>query len=125
MTMKSVAFLLLALILALPITASAQIGALEDEDCGLLGLSCPVDATADTLVGSVLILINGFLTIIGVVALAVLIWGGVLYIISIGDDGRINTAKKIIIYAIVGLIVIGLSALIVNVVINFFAVPVS
>lgn len=120
--MKHLIFLLLALMLVLPVATNAQIEALEDEDCGLLGLSCPVEATADTLVGAILVILNGALTIIGVIALAVLIWGGVLYIISIGDDGRINTAKKIIIYAIVGLIVIGLSALIVNVVINFFAV---
>ena len=60
------------------------------------------------------------LIFLAVIALAALIWGGVLYIISLGNDQDIQKAKKIIIYAIVGLVVIMLAGLVVNVVINIF-----
>ena len=61
-----------------------------------------------------------FLIFLAVIALAALIWGGVLYIISLGNDQDIQKAKKIIIYAIVGLVVVMLAGLVVNVVINIF-----
>lgn len=57
-------------------------------------------------------------TIIAVIALAALIWGGVMYITSLGEEDRIARAKRIILYALIGLFVIGLSALVVNVVLN-------
>lgn len=63
-----------------------------------------------------------FLIFLAVIALAALIWGGVLYIISLGNDQDIQKAKKIIIYAIVGLVVVMLAGLVVNVVINIFGV---
>ena len=119
--MKHLLVTLLLICVLIPLPAGAQVAALESDECGLLGLACPEEATARTLSGTILLVINALLTIIGVIALAVLIWGGVLYIISLGDDGKIASAKKIILYAIVGLVVVGLSGLIVNFTINLFA----
>lgn len=48
---------------------------------------------------------NFLLVIIGVVAVIMIIVGGVQYALSGGDPQRINKAKDMIIYAIVGLIV--------------------
>lgn len=42
-------------------------------------------------------------------AILMIIFGGIMYIVSSGDSGRIDTAKNIILYAIVGLVVILLS----------------
>lgn len=60
-------------------------------------------------------IVSGLLLLVAVVALAVLVWGGFAYITSLGDETKTASAKKIILYAIVGLIVIGLAALVVNV----------
>ena len=60
--------------------------------------------------------------LLAVIALAALVWGGVLYIISLGNDQDIQRAKKIIIYALLGIIVVMLAGIIVNVVIGIFSV---
>jgi len=64
--------------------------------------------------------VNYFLVIVGLVAVVFLIWGGVQYIISAGQEEKIESAKKTITYAILGLLVIGLAAVIVNFVIRAF-----
>jgi hypothetical protein len=61
-----------------------------------------------------------FLSIVAVVALAVLVYGGFLYITSAGEEDKARKAKLLIVYAIFGLLLIGASAIIVNVVINLY-----
>ena len=56
--------------------------------------------------------------IVAVLAVGALIYGAVMYIVSMGDEGRAETAKKIILYALVGLLVLGVAGILVNVVIN-------
>jgi len=51
---------------------------------------------------------------VAVIAAVMLVIGGVRYIISQGDEGQTEKAKNTILYALIGLIVIGLSAVIVN-----------
>lgn len=58
------------------------------------------------------------LSLIGTIAVISLLYGGYLYITSQGDEGSVEKAKHIILYSIIGIIVIGLSAIIVNVVIT-------
>lgn len=48
---------------------------------------------------------NILLYLIGTVALVVLIWGGLQYITSGGDEKKIEKAKNTLTYAIIGLIV--------------------
>ncbi len=50
--------------------------------------------------------INFFWGILLIIAVLAIIWAGVLYITSLGDDGQIEKAKKTIIWVIIGLIVI-------------------
>lgn len=50
-------------------------------------------------------MINLMLFIVGVLAIVMLIFGGIRYVISGGDSGRVKDAKNTILYAIVGLIV--------------------
>lgn len=64
-------------------------------------------------------IINFLLSIIAVVALAVLIWGALMYILSLGNESRAEKAKKIMLYAIVGLILAGLSFAIIKIVQTF------
>lgn len=53
-----------------------------------------------------------------VIALAALVYGAVVFITSLGDESKASQAKKIILYAIVGLIVLGAAGIVVNVAIN-------
>lgn len=56
----------------------------------------------------------GFLTLISVIAMAVIIYGGFLILTSVGNEEKTVRGKKAIVLAIAGLIVIGLSVMIVN-----------
>lgn len=63
--------------------------------------------------------INWVLSISAVLALLALVVGGVMYIISFGNDQRTQSAKKIIISAIIGLVIIGLSFVVIEMIKNF------
>lgn len=56
--------------------------------------------------------------VVAVLALAALIYGAVMYITSLGDEGKTEKAKHVIMYAIIGLLVLGAAGIVVNVVIN-------
>jgi len=58
----------------------------------------------------------------GVIAFAVLIYGGYLYLTSVGDEARTGRAKKLIFFAIIGLMIIGISGITVNAVIQLIPV---
>lgn len=51
---------------------------------------------------------------LGIIAVIVIIIGGVLYMTAQGDPAKITTAKKAILYAVIGLVVALLSFAIVN-----------
>lgn len=61
------------------------------------------------------------LQLVGLVALAVLIYGGFLFITSTGDEQKAERAKRLMFYAIAGLLLIGASVIIVNLVISLFS----
>jgi len=58
--------------------------------------------------------INLLLFIVGILAIIMLIYGGIRYVISGGNNERVKDAKNTILYAIVGLIVAILGYAIVN-----------
>lgn len=58
--------------------------------------------------------INLMLFIVGVLAIFMMIYGGIRYVLSGGDNGKVKDAKNTILYAIVGLIVAILGYAIVN-----------
>ena len=59
-------------------------------------------------------IINAVLSIVGLVAVAMLIYGGFLIMISGGEQEKYDSGKKTITYAVVGLIVVILSYAIMN-----------
>lgn len=59
-------------------------------------------------------IINLMLFIVGVLAIFMMIYGGIRYVLSGGDNGKVKDAKNTILYAIVGLIVAILGYAIVN-----------
>lgn len=59
-------------------------------------------------------IVNVFSAIVGVVAVIMIIVGGLRYITSGGESGNVSTAKNTLIYAIVGLVIVALAQLIVH-----------
>ena len=82
----------------------------------------PVPSPPGTASGSlpqvIFDLVTYALILVGILALAALIYGGFRYITAMGNEEQINEAKKIILYAVVGIVVIGLAAVVVNFVIG-------
>lgn len=58
--------------------------------------------------------INLFSLVVGVVAVIMIIIGGLKYITSGGDSGNITGAKNTILYAVIGLVVVALAQFIVK-----------
>ncbi len=71
-----------------------------------------------SLRGLILTVINYFLGFLGLLAVIMVIYGGVTYIIAAGADEAIGNAKKIIMYSVIGLIIVLLSFAIVNTVLG-------
>ena len=72
------------------------------------------DANTNDLMTTVNKIINIVIGVIGFVAVAMTIYGGVQYTTSAGDPGKVKKAKDTIMYGIVGLVVAILAFAIVN-----------
>jgi tetrahydromethanopterin S-methyltransferase subunit F len=59
-------------------------------------------------------IINGIIGALGIVAVVVIIMGGVSYMTSAGDSSKVKKAKDTILYGVIGLIIVMLSFAIVN-----------
>lgn len=92
-----------------------------------LAMAQAIDATQDQpaiiaqlsggqtgLRGIVLTVINFFLTFLGLLAVIMVIYGGFLYVSSAGNEENVNKAKKILLYAVIGIVVIIASFALVN-----------
>lgn len=78
-------------------------------------LLLPSAGSAELLVNTFIVpVLNAFLTLAGVAAVAYVILAGVMYFSSSGDEQRAATAKQQIIYALVGIVIIILAAVIVR-----------
>ncbi|MEK7673529.1 MAG: hypothetical protein AAB373_06625 [Patescibacteria group bacterium] len=71
-----------------------------------------------SLRGLIKTMLNYFLGFLGFLAVIMIIYGGVLYVSSAGNDDSIGKAKKIIMYALVGIIIILLSFVLVRAVLG-------
>ena len=71
--------------------------------------------TADNMVEPI---VSTLLFVVGVVAVVVIIIGGILYVTSTGDPGKTKRAKDTILYAVIGLVVAILAYAIVNFVVK-------
>lgn len=63
-------------------------------------------------------IVNFFLYFLGFIATIMIIYGGILYVTSAGNDENVGKAKKILMYSVAGIIIILLSFAIVNTVIG-------
>lgn len=77
---------------------------------------CPSDLFGET--GAFRQITNTILYIVGVVAVIMLIIGGIRYVISGGDAKKVTDAKNTVLYAIIGLVIAVFAYAIVNFVIT-------
>jgi hypothetical protein len=111
---KKLTLSLTAIIFAsLPLLTLAQVGGQRENFVD------PIDAPAGVIGGFDLVLtlqviLNGLLVLAGITALFYLIICCVRYIVSQGDSEAAVKARTCIIYTIIGLVVIGLAAVLVN-----------
>ena len=95
------------------------------------GINCPTDFTYDNVTrtckpggqnvdlwGVIQTVINIILAIVGVIAVVMIIIGGIQYTTSAGDPGKVKKAKDTILYGIVGLVIALAAFAIVNFVLN-------
>jgi len=61
------------------------------------------DATPESVIGQV---IQGLLGLLAVIFFILMIWGGILWMTSSGNEEKVNKAKRLIIAAIVGVSIV-------------------
>ncbi len=84
--------------------------------------SLPASVSGARGAGDILLsVLNFLLGIVGVLAIIMMVVGGAMFLGAAGDMNRIGTAKKIITYAIIGLIVALASLVVVRQLAEFFA----
>lgn len=74
--------------------------ALDDEQKAAAG--CGTNKVAGEVANDILQLVIGLM---GMIAVGVMLYGGVIYVTSTGDAGKVMKAKRTIIYGLVGLAV--------------------
>ena len=77
---------------------------------------CPSDLFGEK--GAFRQITNTILYIVGVIAVIMLIIGGIRYVVSGGDSKKVTDAKNTVLYAIIGLVICFFSYAIVNFVIT-------
>jgi hypothetical protein len=84
------------------------------------GMGAPPDVGLSTssLPQIILTIVNYALALVAVIALGFIVYGGFLYITAHGESQQVEKAKGIIVYAVIGIIVIGVAAAVVTFIIG-------
>ncbi|MBR2710043.1 hypothetical protein IKF02_00195 [Candidatus Saccharibacteria bacterium] len=77
-----------------------------------------VGDNGNTLTTDVTSIINAIIAALGMIAVVIIIIGGVSYMTSSGDSAKVKKAKDTILYGVIGLIICVLAFAIVNFVIS-------
>ena len=125
-SLKIISFLTFGLMFITPLPAAAL--ASKDAVCSGAGLAggagnsgcTPVSGapSPDSILKKGL---NLFSAIIGIIAVVMIMIGGVKYITSQGESANVASAKNTILYAAIGLVVVALAQVIVKFVLDRFA----
>lgn len=96
-------------------TVTCPPGSIRDEGNSYAECNLPKEEDGDpTLMGTVQQILNVIVGVVGVVAVAVIIIGGIFFVTSQGDASKVTRARNTILYGVVGLIVSLLAFAIVN-----------
>lgn len=108
--------------LTIAYAAPANSGTTTNVACGSQGSlvsTCTQITNADEQVENTIKRgIKIFQLVVGIISVAMLIFGGLKYITSGGESAGITSAKNTILYAVIGLVVVGLSQVIVQFALN-------
>lgn len=108
--------------LALPVSA----GGANLNPCANVGQFANLcNLSGDNLGQIIGAIVTFLLIIIAVIALFFLIYGGLRWVTSGGDKGKVDEARKTVIAAIVGLVIAFLSFFILSVVLSFFGLSLN
>lgn len=90
------------------------------KDCQMAAtlVSNPDQCTGDDLNSIIAIIINTIIFVIGMIAVVMIILGGITYATSQGDPSKVKKGKDTILYGIIGLVVALLAFAIVQFVLN-------
>ena len=114
------ACLILASTFVLAVSSAKTVYAQKDDVCRgveLTGGSC-TGASQSTLNAVITTAINIFSGVIGLVAVIMILFGGFKYVTAGGDSSKVTAAQHTIIYAIIGLIIVGLAQVVVRFVLH-------
>jgi cytochrome bd-type quinol oxidase subunit 2 len=108
----------------LPSLAYASSTTSRQEVCQGVGVitqtsGCASHKTSGESINSILRLtLNLFSAIVGVIAIFMIIIGGLKYILSSGNSEKTNEAKNSIMYAAIGLVIVALAQIVVKFILN-------
>jgi hypothetical protein len=121
---------LMKLIIVAAVAAGVGVAVLPAVDANAVNVFDQCGANADTAVckaqgndkasNMIQIVINILLYVLGVIAVVMIVIGGIRYTTSNGDPSSLKTARDTIIYSVVGLVVAILAYAIVNLVVGRF-----
>jgi TRAP-type C4-dicarboxylate transport system permease small subunit len=100
----------------------SQVNAIDLFSKGCQGQTSDVctSVATDSAPNMVKDIINILLFVLGIIAVIMIIIGGIRYVVSAGDSSAITAAKNTILYAVIGLVVAILAFAIVNFVVGAF-----
>ena len=112
--------------LALPMATSVVYADGDDPFCNdnipedvkkSMGCDLTGEQAGEAFSNTVINIIDAVLGVIGIVAVIFVVYGGFLYLTSAGDPSKVKKGKETLLYACIGLAIVGLSYAIVNFVI--------
>lgn len=123
--MSLVLGIFISLNIAYAVPAAALLEGSKQAVCKGLALSdsgtCADSATATSATENIVkTALNIFSVVIGIIAVVMIMIGGVKYVTSQGDSNQTNSAKNTILYAAIGLVIAALSQVVVRFVLARF-----
>lgn len=91
------------------------VGSLTDCDSSTSAVDTDADERVNALIKNA---IRIFQIIVGLISVFMIITGGLKYITSGGDSSKVGEAKNAILYAVIGLVVVGVAQIIVQFALN-------
>jgi hypothetical protein len=114
-TLFAASLSLVALLYISPVLVTAQTpkDAIQEGVCDASGqANCNPNQATNSINDTIATVINILSVIVGIVAVIMIIYAGFRYITSAGNEQNIATAKRTLIYAIIGLIIVALAQVI-------------
>lgn len=108
----AVSLMVIALVALTPPSPAHAIGdAAKSSACSSIGGCAGGEKKINKVIKFV---INGFSVVVGIIAVIMVIVGGLKFITSGGDSNKVSSARSSILYAVIGLIVVALAQVIVR-----------